>query len=320
VPQSQRRWQAALVGAIEAEPESFLDDTELADVMHRAGGMWRATRDATVTEVVAEVERRGIRAMYFRSDVEAARHLPQLEHVQAQDVDDISPLAGLRELRSLFLTAWRGRLDAEWWPHLERFGANELPRGGGGVDTVVRRSDLRALHLDGYAEETLRPIGSTRLETLRLFRSRRLTALDPTDAVAASVIRLSLDQAPSLASAAGLERFEQLEVLKLEALPHVTSIDFVAELPRLRFLGIADLKNVETLRPLAGHPSLEYVQCGPPQDLDPEPLREIPRLRMVQGFNSVRWSRTLDGLPTSRDFAEDDPVKVEWSRLVHSVD
>ena len=148
----------------------FLDDTELADVMRRAGGMWRATRDAAVDDVVAEVERRGIRAMYFRGDVEAARYLPHLEHVQAQDFDDVSPLAGLRSLRSLFLTAWGGRLDADWWPDLERFGANEFPRGGGGVETVLRCPGLRELSLDGYPEESLQPIASTRLETLSLFR------------------------------------------------------------------------------------------------------------------------------------------------------
>lgn len=108
-------------------------------------------------------------------------------------------------------------------------------------------------------------------------------------------------------------------MLKLEGLRHVTTIDFVAALPRLRFLGIADLKNVESLRPLAGHPSLEYVQCGPPRDLDAQPLRELPRLRMVQGFNSLRWTAQLTGLPVSADFPEDHPVKVEWSRLVHSV-
>lgn len=307
------------MSAIDAEPGSFLHDTELAEVVRAVGGMWRAKPSATIDEIVAEVERRGIKAMHFRGDVEAVRHLPQLEHVQAQDFDDISPLERLRDLKSLFLTAWGGRLDAEWWPDLERFGANEFPRGGGGVETVVRHPRLRALSLDGYPEESLRPIASTRLETLDLFRSRKLTALDPTDAVATSVRHLSLDQAPKLNSASGLERLQNLEVLKLEGLPHITAIDFVAELPRIRFLGIADLKNVQSLRPLAGHPSLEYVQCGPPKDQDAQPLHELPRLKMVQGFNSARWAEKLAGLPTSRDFPDDHPVKVEWSRLVHSV-
>jgi hypothetical protein len=287
--------------------------------MREVGGMWRAKPRATVDEIVAEVAHRGIKAMYFRGDVEVVPHLPQLEHVQAQDFDDITLFKGLPNLKSLFLTAWEGRLDADWWPDLERFGANEFPRGGGGVETVVRHPGLRALSLDGYPEESLQPIASTRLETLDLFRSRKLTALDPTDAVAASVRYLSLDQAPKLESASGLGRFQNLEVLKLESLRHVTAIDFVAELPRLRFLGIADLKVVESLRPLAGHPSLEYVQCGPPQDLDAQPLRELPHLKMVQGFNSARWTEKLAGLPASRDFTDDHPVKVEWSRLVHSV-
>lgn len=307
------------MSALEAEPVSFLYDTELADVIRGVGGMWRPKPSAPVDEVVAEVTSRDIRAMCFRGDVEAVRRLPQLEHVQAQDFDDISPLARLPKLRSLFLTAWGGRLDADWWPDLERFGANEFPRGGGGVEAAVRHPGLRALSLDGYPEESLQAIASTGLETLDLFRSRRLTALDPPEAVAASVRHLSLDGAPRLNSASGLERFQNLEVLKLEGLPHITAIDFVAELPRLRFLGIADLKNVQSLRPLEGHPSLEFVQCGPPKDLDAQPLRELPRLKMVQGFNSARWAEKLVGLPTARDFADEHPVNVELSRLVHSV-
>lgn len=61
---------------------SFLHDTELADVMQDVGGMWRAKPSAVIDEVVAEVEHRGIKAMYFRSDLEVVRRLPQLEHVQ----------------------------------------------------------------------------------------------------------------------------------------------------------------------------------------------------------------------------------------------
>lgn len=183
----------------------------------------------------------------------------------------------------------------------------------------MRHSGLRSLSLNGYREESLQPIASTRLETLDLFRAGKLTALDPTEAVAASVRYMSLAQAPQLDCASGLGRFQNLEVLKLEGLRHVTAIDFVAELPRLRFLGIADLKNVEGLRPLAGHPSLEYVQCGPPQDLDARPLHQLRHLKMVQGFNSARWAEKLAGLPASRDFTDDHPVKVEWSRLVHGV-
>lgn len=173
---------------------------------------------------------------------------------------------------------------------------------------------LREVAVDNLPAEDLTAVGSAGLESLKVRRGPRLTSLRGADRLT-SLRVLQLDSLRNLKSLDGLEVLSVLEVLHLEALPHVTRLDHVAQLPRLRYLDLIDLKNVESLAPLAGHPTLAYVMFPPTSDMDPEPLRSIPNLKMVMAGCPRRWKASLAGLPVREDFGDDDPVFVEWARL-----
>ena len=56
------------------------------------------------------------------------------------------------------------------------------------------------------------------------------------------------------------------------------------------------LRNVETLRPLAHHPSLEFLYFGRVRDLDLDPLATIPNLRQIL-TGAYRWNRDVHSFP-----------------------
>ena len=125
-----------------------------------------------------------------------------------------------------------------------------------------------------YRHDDLTPLGGLRLTWLAL--SGRLSSLAGAGALAPTLQRLSLDAAPNLASLDGIELLSHLEIVEIDGLRHITSVEWAARLPRLRLLDVFDQKGIESLWPLADHPSIEFLTFGRVRDLDLEPLEPDP--------------------------------------------
>ena len=283
--------------------------------MAAAGGLWLVEHSADREAVVAEARERGVRALTVDGDLSFVADLPDVEFLVARDPPDVTPALGLSKLRLLrFPGTWGGRLDAAAWPALEWFSATEIPKDGGGVETVFDHPALRELGLTRPRVADLEPITAPRLESLSIGQSRTVASLTGIEAHAEWLLDLSLWALPALESLRGLESLGQLEVLHLDGLRQITALDDVAKLPRLRFLDIFELKNLESLQPLAGHPTLEFVGFAKTADLDLEPLFTIPNLKLVN-TGMYRWNRDVHELPYLHDVPPDDPRRLEWNRL-----
>jgi hypothetical protein len=284
--------------------------------MAAVGGLWRVARTTDRAEAVAEALERNVRALDVFGDLSFLTALPDLEFLKAHDPRDVAPIHTLSKLRLLsFPGTWDGRLDGSAWPKLERFGAVEIPKDGGGVETLFAHPTLKSLGLTRPRIADLRPIETPRLESLSVGQTSAVESLAGIGAHAARLLDLSLWWLPKLESLDGLEALEHLEVLHLDGLRNITSLEVVAKLPNLRFLDIFDLKNVESLAPLAGHPTLGFVGFGKTVDLDLEPLFTLPNLQLILTGRGHGWNRDVSELPYLHDLPSDDPRRLEWNRL-----
>lgn len=284
--------------------------------MAAAGGLWLVAADADPAAVVAEVRERGVRALEVAGDISFLAELEELEFLVARDPPDVAPIGSLSQLRLLSLPGtWGGRLVGEAWHRLESFDGSEIPKDGGGIETLLGHPSLRRLSLGRARLVDLREVEAPRLESLTIAESRTLRGLEGVEARAGTLRDLTLAGLPALESLRGLEALAQLEVLRLERLRQISSLELPARLPRLRFLDVMELKGVESLTPLAEHPSLEYVAFGPTLDLDLAPLSTIPNLKLVLTVARARWNRDVHDLPYWHDVPPDDPRRLEWNRL-----
>ena len=144
--------------------------------------------------------------------------------------------------------------------------------------------------------------------------SGRLTSLAGAGALAPTLERLSLDAAPNLASLDGIELLSHLEIVEIDGLRHITTIEWAARLPRLRLLDVFDQKGIESLWPLADHPSIEFLTFGRVRDLDLEPLERIPNLKLFL-TGHYRWNRDLSEFPYMHHLAADDPARTAYYSL-----
>ena len=153
------------------------------------------------------------------------------------------------------------------------------PPNGGGTETLwAGHPSLSSLSIRPYPYSDLDPLGRLALRSLGL--TGGLASLAGAEAFATTLERLSLDLAPKLASLDGIEVLSRLEVVVIEGLRQITALDWAARLPRLRLLDVFEQKGIESLKPLAGHPSLEFLTFGRVKDLDLEPLGLIPNLKL----------------------------------------
>lgn len=280
------------------------------------GGEWMADPDADPAEVVREVRDRGVRALSVPGpDIGFVRELPDLEFLRVGDCRDVSPALGLSRLRSFSAVSWRGRVDGDAWPRLRWFGAGEVPRDGGGLESVLGHDAVRSLWLGRFRGTDLSAVTAPRLRELHLGPASALESLAGLEQHADRLEVLDLHSTPSLTSVAVLAQMRRLAVLGVGGARHVTTLDEVAQAPSLRFLRIDELKGVESLAPLAGHASLEFVVLGRVRDKDLGPLHDLPRLRLVAG-PPVGWKGDIHELPYMHDIPEDDDRQVEYARLV----
>ena len=281
-----------------------------------AGGRWVAFGQPDPDELVAEIKTRAVRSLVsFQRDLSFLRLVPQLQFlVVSSDPGDVAPIHALADLRSLSFTGtWGGRLDFRAFPKLESFGVIECPRDEGGLDTLFGgHPTLGSLAIGRYRHDDLTPLGGLRLRWLAL--NGRLSSLAGARALAPTLERLSLDAAPNLASLEGIELLSRLEVVEIEGLRHITTIDWAAHLPRLRLLDLFDQAGIESLWPLADHPSIEFLTFGRVRDLDLDPLGRIPNLRLYL-TGHYRWNRDLGDFPYMHHLPADHPARTAYYAL-----
>ena len=126
---------------------------------------------------------------------------------------------------------------------------------------------------------------------------------------------LDLFRLPKLASLAPLGRLTSLESLHLATMRQVTTLEEVASIPGLRLLDISEQKGIESLTPLAGHPTLEHIAFGRTGDMDLSPLREVPQLKLVSYGYRGSWKGSVGDATDFFDTDEDHPDRQSWRRL-----
>lgn len=302
----------------------LLDDPGLArdsylDPIRAAGGLWApAAMGIQMRELISEARDRRVRALQLPgTDESLAEALPDLEFLivtgPRPDARIINRLAGLRLLQ--LWSAPVDRLDLGALPRLEWLLLGDCDAALIDALSAGHRM-LGHLHVTDYPVVDLAPCAGLPLLRLSVVNGRRLVRLDPVTPLADTLTGLELSLCPSLPSLDGIEGLANLEVLELSNLRQITTLDWVQRLPRLRLLNVFDLKNVESLRPLAGHPSLEFVTFGRTRDLDLVPLATIPNLKLIL-TGSYRWNRDVHDFPHMDNFPSDHPVQQEYARLLH---
>ena len=289
--------------------------------MDEAGGLWviPSTMDRwdlirQRPAMLEEARRRGVRALSAdQVDESLVRALPELEFLIDMGVSPGPLIERLGRLRSLGLDTWNGDLDLGRLPRLEWLAIGESKPGH--IDSLADgHPSLRHLTIGMYRAADLAPLGRLELERLSLGHSRRLTSLGQPGRLAETLVGLELWMLPAFASLDGIEAFAGLQALTLSKIGGVTTLDWVQRLPKLRQLDIAELRNVESLAPLAGHPALEWLEFGRTRDLDLTPLRSIPRLRLFRN-SSGAWTGDTAGLPDGNELSWRDPEFAELLRF-----
>lgn len=298
-------------------PRPFLrPEVELQAAMLEAGGEWVVERDADPAAVVSAALDRGVRALSVSGpDIGFVRDLPDLEFLRVGDCGDVSPALELPRLRSFAAVSWRGRIDGPAWPELRWFGAGEVPKDGGGIDTVLGHEAVRSLWLGRFRGTDLTSVTAPHLVELSVGPAAALASLAGLEQHADRLEVLDLSATPALTSLAALAEMRQLAVLGIGGARHVTTLDDVAQAPALRLLKIDELTVVESLAPLAGHPRLEFLSVGRVRDKDLAPLHQVPRLRLVVG-PPAGWRGNIHDLLYLHDVHEDDPRRLDYGRLV----
>jgi hypothetical protein len=282
------------------------------------GGLWFALNNADPREIVAEVRGRGIRALEVQHrDIDFLVNLPDLEFLVLNTAEpDAAVINTLHRLRSLaFSFGWKGRLDFAQLPRLEwLYIATADPNRG--IETLLAgHSSLRQLALGRYLSADLSAVANLpALERLEVFNSRRFTSLAGANAVAGTLRQLVLALLPKLDSLDGIAGLRNLEYVAIESCSRVTDLAPLRDLPRLRFLNLMQPKGVASLRPLAGHPALEYVSFGKVADGDLTPLRELPQLRRINP-GGYRYNMDPAEFPLLDALVNDDPLRVEYRSM-----
>jgi hypothetical protein len=289
--------------------------------MEAAGGFWALPHWIERWELMrqrpamlAEARRRGIRALEVdRVDEDLLDALPGLEFLMDSGISPGPLIERFTRLRWLGVATWEDGLDLGRLQALEWLAVGECQPGN--LDSLASgHASLRHLTAGKYPATDLEPLRRLRLERLSVGNSRRLTSLANPGSLAESLIGLELWMLPALGSLDGIEAFTNLQALTLARVPHVTTLEWVHHLPKLRLLDVGELKNVESLAPLAGHPSLEWVESGRTRDMDLSPLPSIPNLRLY-GVAPGRWSGDVSGLPGGPGLSWRDPEYAEMLRF-----
>jgi hypothetical protein len=283
-----------------------------------AGGLWRVMRPFEPNELAAAVERTGVRALSVGAeDCAWLAPIADLEFLSIWGTPDASAFPRMERLRGLtFDSGWVGRIDFALAPNLEwLFIGGGDRRRNGGLDTLFAgHPTVRRIHIAGYQGTDLRPFARLpALERVELVAGRRLTSLEGTADLAPSMTELKLATCPRIDSIAGIEALSGLRYLNFEACNRIRDLAPASLVDGLTYLSAGLPKGIESLRPFAGHPSLEYLLVSRVLDGDFTPLQTMPRLRSV----TVPPQFTVPPGPYRdlREYDESDPIRVRAVQL-----
>ena len=217
--------------------------------------------------------------------------------------------------------SFRDDTDVHWCSNLQELNLNSDCRGG------VDWTGLGSLsHLFVYADrlsETFPSLGKLQflqvygasdeqagfasslpgLEDLTLISSR-IRTIESITGLRESLTSLSIRQASALQDFSGLSRFRLLRRLLLESCRHLSSLEFVSNMPDLEVLSVSDCGSIQSLRPLEGCLRLErlhFYGSTNVQDGDLSVLGLLPDLRGAY-FQRRRHYRAVPGrFPTMDD-------------------
>ncbi len=280
--------------------------------LEQLGGLFETERGDSPEEIVASVREHDARALTVhrleapgedpRTDVSWLSDLAdQLVHLHVRIVkpkgwDSVGVMPHLESLR---LDSWSGRIDFGRFPALRHLG---YASKGTGVETLAEcGAPLESFGCGGWHEKDLSAFGKFALADLTLSHSRKLRCLDGLQAHHGSIESLEIVSGSVLQSLDGLAGAEKLMHLALPRCHRLRDLAPIAELPALRWLVLENNRDLPSLEPLAGHPSLEVVMLIGINYLDLDPLLKIPGLRHVALPRGRRTQRWQDVLPRSQD-------------------
>lgn len=182
-------------------------------------------------------------------------------------------LGELIHLRKLYIDDWRPGAESVFnLPHLEVFGVQKFPYRD--LTRISSWNRLRELWINAGKLDSLEGI-PTGLTELRLTCQRYLVSIQAV-AACASMDRVTLDGCASIRSVAGLEGCPSLRMLSVIKCGDIDSLEPLRGLRSLEFVGIADgtvvTGNVEALYTL---PSLKTLIIARKSGVDVHRLRQV---------------------------------------------
>lgn len=261
--------------------------SSLDDAVAAVGG-WTWTGGSPEEHVPALIARQPKALRYnHRASIAFLREIPDLEFLQlSYPPDDVEVINDLTQLRGLILgEGWHGELRLDRFPGLEWFAFHEIRRQTS-PETILNGCHqlLRHLNFVKLPHSDLGPLAETfpNLTHLGLGRCAKLESLRGIDDLTA-LRSVDLYHLPKLASLDGIDQAGGLDAITLTTLSKITDIAPVAALRGVRFLRI-DLKTVDSLKPLADHPTIQALQVfSKVTDGDPSPLLAMPALQAFDG-------------------------------------
>jgi hypothetical protein len=246
--------------------------------------MWQVPHGADPRDVVADVRELDVKALTItggQTDVSFLAELRDLEFLRFSDIDG-RLINGMSRLRGLSGNSWDGSVDFATLPSLEGLVVAEPDRQSG-LDTLFAGHDrLRSLAVGRFAAADLTPLARLpALQRLELSNTRALGSLVGADALPAGMRQVKIEIAPSLASLGGIETLDNLEFLFIASANRVHDITPLAALGRLRYVVLGLTKGIDSLAPLTGHPTLEFITAERILDKDLSPLLTMSALRFV---------------------------------------
>jgi hypothetical protein len=283
-----------------------------------AGGEWRVMRPFEPAELAKAILANGVRALSVGAgDCAFLAGLTGIEFLDIRGTPDATAFPRMDRLRGLSCdSGWLGRLDFRLLPNLEwlSIGGADRRRNRGLETLFTGHAKVRRVRLAGYQGTDLRPLAPLpSLERIEIIGARRLVSLEGARDLAASMTELVLVRCPNLDSLAGVEALGRLRYLRLQACNRVSDVGPVAQLNALVFLDASLSPGVQSLRLLAGHPSLEYLAVGRVLDGDFTPLQTMPRLRMI--IVPPEYAIPPGRYRRASELDDSDPVRIRGLRL-----
>jgi Leucine-rich repeat (LRR) protein len=208
-------------------------------------------------------------------------------------IDDISPIHGLHELRSLKVDTYCDTpIDFSQFPQLQHCYIEWRKN----VSSLFDRPHLKELFINKYDKKVTDAFASLhQLEQLSLANAsvEELGGL----AGLAHLWFLGLYRARRLSSLRGIESLSTLTTLEIQDCTRIDSLEEISELTNLRRLLFTDVGTVRSIRFVDGLRNLEEVLfygSTNVEDGDLSPLTRLPNLKNLAFQNRRHYSHKQD--------------------------